>query len=126
MKTMTATMLVLATLTLPALAADPEAGKLAFKKCMACHMVGDNAKNRVGPILSGVVGRQAGTLEGFKYSAAMTEAGTTGLIWDEATLNAYLAAPKAVVPGTRMAFAGIKDEAERADIIAYLATMSTD
>lgn len=123
MKTMAALVLVFGTIALPAMAADPEAGKAAFKKCMACHAVGENAKNRVGPVLNGVVGRQAGTLEGFKYSGAMLEAGVAGLIWDEATLSAFLAGPKAVVPGTKMSFAGIKDDTERANIVAYLSTL---
>jgi cytochrome c2 len=107
----------------PALAQDDlaAAGEQVFKRCAACHMVGPDAKNRVGPELNGIVGRPAGTLEGFSYSKAMVEAGAGGLAWDDATLDAYLADPKAMVKGTKMAFAGLKSEEDRQAVIAYLA-----
>jgi cytochrome c2 len=107
----------------PALAQDDlaAAGEQVFKRCAACHMVGPDAKNRVGPELNGIVGRPAGTLEGFSYSKAMVEAGAGGLVWDDATLDAYLADPKAMVKGTKMAFAGLKSEEDRQAVIAYLA-----
>ena len=100
---------------------DAVAGKTVFNKCRACHdATGD--KNKVGPNLATVMGRTAGTLESFgrKYSKAMIAAGEGGLVWDEATLALYLAAPKAKVPGTNMAFAGLKKDDEIANVIAYL------
>jgi cytochrome c len=107
----------------PAMAADPAAGEKAFAVCKACHRVGEGAKNTVGPTLNGVVGRPAGSVEGFAYSEAMKN---SGLTWDEATLTEYLKNPKAKVPGTKMAFAGVKDEAKVANIIAYLKQFGAD
>jgi cytochrome c len=108
----------------PALAQDDLAaeGEKVFRKCGACHQVGEGAENKVGPELNGVIGRTAGSLEGFKYSDAMIEAGAGGLVWDEATLKEYLENPRAMVKGTKMAFAGLKKEEERAAVIAYLAS----
>ncbi|MGE0846987.1 MAG: cytochrome c family protein [Flavobacteriaceae bacterium] len=110
----------------PALAdGDPAAGEAVFKKCRACHEVGENAKNKVGPILNGVVGRQAGTGANYsQYSNAMIEAGTNGLAWTEETLAQYLADPKGFVPKNRMAFAGLKKESDIENVIAYLKTFS--
>src|ERR1043166_3596615 len=82
-----------------ALVGDPESGAAVFKKCMACHKVGPDAKNGVGPALNGVVGRAAGAYPDYSYSAAMKK---SGLIWDELTLTTYLHAPRKLVPGTRM------------------------
>jgi len=107
----------------PAMAADPAAGEKAFAVCKACHRVGEGAKNTVGPTLNGVVGRPAGTVEGFKYSDAMKN---SGLTWDEATLTVYLKNPKEKVPGTKMAFAGVKDDAKIADIVAFLKQFAAD
>src|SRR3546814_8143092 len=87
---------------------------------ISCHAVGEDAKNKVGPQLNGVVGRAAGTVEGFKYSKAMAAAGAGGLVWSAAALDAYLADPKGYIKGNRMSFAGLRKEAERADVIAYL------
>ena len=95
---------------------DAAAGEKVFRKCKACHAV-EAGKNKVGPSLHGVFGRTAGTEEGFKYSDAMKE---SGIVWSEETLDVYLTKPKDMVPGTRMAFPGLKDEQDRADIIAYL------
>jgi cytochrome c len=106
-----------------ALAADPVAGEKAFAVCKACHQVGETAKNVIGPNLNGVVGRPAGTVEGFKYSDAMAN---SGLTWDEATLTEYLKSPKAKVPGTKMAFAGIKDDSKIANVIAFLSQFGPD
>jgi len=108
----------------PAFAADPAAGEKVFKKCRACHAVGEGAKHKVGPELNNVMGRVAGTADGFKYSKAMIAAGEGGMVWDDAALAAYLAAPKDVVPKTKMAFAGLKKDAEIEDVIAYLKTFS--
>ncbi|WP_119304939.1 c-type cytochrome [Dongia deserti] len=107
----------------PAMAADPAAGEKAFAVCKACHRVGEGAKNGVGPMLNGVVGRQAGAVEGYNYSDAMKESGIT---WDEANLAEYIKAPKTKVPGNKMVFAGVKDDAKIADIIAYLDQFNAD
>jgi cytochrome c len=104
----------------PALAeGDAAKGEKVFAKCKACH---ENEKgvNKVGPTLKGVVGRKAASVEGFKYSEAMLAKGTEGVVWDEATLTVYLADPKAFVPKTKMAFAGLKKPEDVADVIAYL------
>lgn len=100
-------------------AQDVEAGKAVFKKCLACHAVGPDAKNKVGPQLNGIVGRKAGTVEGFNYSDAMKNSGKT---WDAATLDGYLTDPKAFIPGNKMVFVGVKDEADRKNLIAFLGT----
>ncbi len=100
-------------------AQDAEAGKDVFKKCRACHAVGPDAKNKVGPQLNGIVGRAAGKAEGFAYSDAMKNSGKT---WDEATLSAYLTNPKEYIPGNKMVFAGLKEETDRKNLIAFLAT----
>lgn len=113
---------VLALLVAPAVAGDAAKGETIAKKCIACHSVKDASK-RVGPSLVGVVGRTVGSMEGFKYSASMMEYAATAGAWDEAKLSAYLENPKAIVPKGSMAFAGIKDATERADLIAYLATL---
>lgn len=110
---------LLAALPSVASAQDAEAGKAVFKKCLACHAVGPDAKNKVGPQLNGIVGRKAGTVEGFNYSDAMKNSGKT---WDAATLDGYLADPKAAIPGNKMVFVGVKDEKDRKDLIAYLET----
>jgi len=104
----------------PALAeGDAAKGEKVFAKCKACHEV-EKGVNKVGPTLKGLVGRKAASVEGYKYSEAMLAKGTEGVVWDEATLAAYLPDPKAYVPKTKMAFAGLKKPEEVADIIAYL------
>ena len=95
---------------------DAEAGEKVFNKCKACH-VADEPQNRVGPHLVALFGRQAGSVEGFKYSDAMKESGVT---WDEETIAEYIADPRGYIKGNRMAFVGLKDEEEIADLIAYL------
>ncbi|TPE52995.1 c-type cytochrome [Amaricoccus solimangrovi] len=108
----------------PALAQDDLAaqGEKVWKRCAACHMIGDGAENRVGPELNGLIGRTAGTVEDFKYSDAMKKAGEDGLVWDNDKLFAYLENPKAMVPGTKMAFAGLKKEEDRHAVVAYIDT----
>lgn len=101
------------------LAQDAAAGEKVFAKCKACH-VADEDKNKVGPSLKGVIGRTAGTHAGFKYSNAMIEAGKAGLVWDEAKLTEYLRAPKEMIKGGKMAFAGLKKDEDLANVIAYL------
>ncbi len=95
---------------------DAEAGKKVFKKCKTCHTF-DPGKKKIGPHLKGVVGRKAGSVEGYKYSKAMAGADIT---WDEASLDKFLTKPKKFLKGTKMSFAGLKKEAQRADVIAYL------
>lgn len=102
---------------------DAAKGEKVFKKCKACHAVGEGAKNRVGPILNGIVGREAAMVEGYKYSKAMK---ASDLIWDEETLTTYLANPRKAVKGTKMAFAGLKKEADLENIIAYLGQFDID
>lgn len=104
-------------------APNPElvaAGEAVFKKCKACHMVGEGAKNRVGPVLNGVVNRHAAAVEGFKYSSAMQEAGASGMVWDSETLHGYLADPKGFIPKNKMSFAGLKSPEDIDAVIAYL------
>lgn len=106
-----------------AVAQDVAAGEKTFVVCRACHQIGPTAKNAVGPVLNGVVGRPAGTYPGYNYSAANKD---SGLTWDEATLQKYLANPQAVVKGTKMIFPGIKDPAKVNDVIAFLKTYKAD
>lgn len=111
-----ATMIVAGT----AHAADPAAGKSAFNSsCSICHSP-QAGKNMVGPSLFGIVGRKTGSVPGFHYSPANQGANLT---WDEATLDKYLQSPRTVIPGTTMTYGGLKDDAKRADLIAYLATL---
>ena len=97
-------------------AADPERGKSLFEQCAACHGVGDETETD-GPTLKGVIGRKAGSLEDYRYSAAMKRSDIT---WAPVALDAYITDPQGYIKGNRMAFAGITDPAERADLIAYL------
>jgi cytochrome c len=100
-------------------AQDAAAGEQVFTKCKACH-IADKDQNKIGPSLHGLFGRTAGTHPDFKYSPAMTDAGKNGLVWDEAKLTVYLHDPKAMVKGTKMAFPGLKNDADIANVIAYL------
>ncbi|MEK9672653.1 MAG: cytochrome c family protein [Rhodospirillaceae bacterium] len=100
-------------------AGDAEKGKKVFNKCRACHAV-DKPQNRVGPHLVGVVGRKAGSVDKFRYSEAMKNA---GIVWDDKNLSSYLEKPRDFVKGNRMAFPGLKDAADRDDVIAYLRTI---
>jgi cytochrome c len=107
----------LLTLVPAAHAQDPAAGEKVFAQCRACHQIGPTAKNAVGPELNGVIGRKAGMVEGYNYSPANKN---SGLTWDEETFTRYIKDPRGVVPGTKMIFAGIKDEQRIKDLIAYL------
>jgi len=98
-------------------AQDAAAGEKVFAICKACHQVGDTAKNSVGPVLNGLFGRKAGSVEGYSYSEANKN---SGLTWDEATFSDYIKDPKAKVPGTKMIYAGLKDEQKVKDLVAFL------
>lgn len=102
-------------------AADAEAGgKFFTRTCGPCHATAANAPNRIGPTLFGVVGRRSGSVPGFRYSEANKSANIT---WTPETLDKYLADPKGLIPGTTMAYAGVKKDEDRADVIAYLQTL---
>jgi cytochrome c len=103
---------------------DPIKGEKLFKACKACHQVGANARNGVGPHLDGLFERPAGTLEGFKYSGAMKKLGSEGMVWNEFSLDLYLEKPREYVPGTRMSYRGMPDRQDRTHIIAYLRELS--
>jgi len=111
-------------LHLPANAGDVERGARIYAKCQSCHMVGPDARNRVGPHLNDLFGRKAAALEGYRYSADMKRAGADGLVWDTEKLHLYIEEPRTLVTGTRMSFRGIKDREERDDLIAYLRQFS--
>jgi cytochrome c len=112
--------LLLAGSATAALAADSAAGQKIFTtQCGICHAV-VAGQNRVGPTLFGVVGRPAGSVPGFNYTADHKKLGIT---WDAANLDKYLANPRAMVPDTSMIYAGLKDDAKRADLVAYLETL---
>lgn len=102
---------------------DAANGEDVFKKCRACHQIGETAKNGVGPLMNGIIGRKAGLIEGFNYSEANKN---SGLTWDKTTFLNYIKDPKAAMPGTKMAFAGVKDEKDAADLFAYLEQFGPD
>jgi cytochrome c len=106
-----------------ALAQDADAGKASFNKCMACHSIGEGAKNKVGPELNGLDGRKAGTVPDYNYSDANKNSGIT---WNEANFKEYIKDPKAKVPGTKMVFAGIKSENEVNNLWAYVSKFDKD
>jgi cytochrome c len=106
-----------------ALAQDADAGKASFNKCLACHAVGEGAKNKVGPVLNGLEGRKSGTVEGYSYSEANKN---SGIVWSKETFLDYIKDPKAKIPGTKMVFAGIKKEDEASALWAYIAKFDKD
>jgi len=97
-------------------AADADKGKLVFNQCKACHSV-ETGQNKIGPSLHGLFGRKSGTVEGFRYSKAMEDA---GIVWDSATLDAYVADPKGTVPNNRMTYVGLRKPTDRENLIEYL------
>ena len=103
-------------------AQDLAAGEQSFRKCLPCHSVGENARNKVGPPLNGLDGRKSGTME-YSYSEANKKANIT---WSTASFKDYIENPMAKVPGTKMTFAGVKNETEIANLWAYLAQFKTD
>lgn len=100
------------------------AGEKLFRQCKACHQVGDDAKNRSGPLLNGIVGRAAGAVDDFRYSKPMLAAGEAGIIWSEQELAAFLLDPKGYLKGTKMSFRGLKTEADATAVIEYLKTFA--
>ena len=106
-----------------ALAQDVDAGKTSFNKCMACHSIGEDAKNKVGPQLNGLDGRKAGTAPDYNYSDANKNSGIT---WNAATFKEYIKDPRAKVPGTKMVFAGIKNDTEVDNLWAYISKFDKD
>ena len=106
-----------------ATAQDLAAGEQSFRKCGPCHSVGADAKNKVGPVLNGLEGRKSGTMADYSYSEANKKA---EIVWSEATFKDYIQNPMAKVPGTKMAFAGIKNETEIANLWAYLSQFKAD
>ena len=98
-------------------AQDAARGEQVFHQCRACHQIGDDARNSVGPQLNGVIGRRAGTAPDYSYSPANRN---SGIVWDEATFTEYIKNPRGKVPGTKMIFAGLKDERRIQDLIAFL------
>jgi cytochrome c len=116
-----AAVLVLAAATVPLALGlppgDPSRGEQIYSRCFACHAID---RDRTGPHHAGLFGRRAGSVAGFPYSAAMKKAGANGLVWNDETLDKFLQNPTKFVPGTRMTYAGIKSDQERADLLAYL------
>jgi cytochrome c len=106
-----------------AAAQDATAGEQVFKKCHACHNIGEGAHNSIGPVLNGVVGRKAGIYPDYNYSDANKN---SGIVWDEATLAIYLKNPQAKVPHTKMSFPGLSSDTEIANVIAYLKQFGPD
>jgi len=111
---------MIATMSAAYAAGDASAGAGIFNRCAICHSNTKGGPNKLGPDLFGVIGRRAGTYPGFSYSAAMKRA---GFVWTPGKLSDYLASPQKVVPGNAMPFAGIDDPKQRADLVAYLATL---
>lgn len=104
-------------------AQDAAAGEKVFVVCKACHQIGENAKNVVGPVLNGIIGRKAGSVPGYSYTAANKDSGIT---WDEPTFREYIKDPKAKIPGTKMVYAGLKDEQKISDLVAFLKQFDGD
>ena len=104
-------------------AQDAAAGKSSFNKCLACHAIGEGAKNKVGPVLNGLDGRKSGTVEGYSYSDANKNSGIT---WGKDVFLEYIKEPKAKIPGTKMVFAGIKNETEANNLWAYVSSFDKD
>ncbi len=126
MKTLTFSALVALSITAAAssaMAQDAAAGKTSFNKCLACHAIGEGAKNKVGPELNGLDGRHSGTAPDYNYSDANKNSGIT---WNEAQFKEYIKDPKAKIPGTKMAFAGIKNQKEIDDLWAYVSQFDKD
>jgi len=105
------------------MAQDAAAGEKVFIQCRACHQVGEKARNTIGPMLNGIFGRTAGTLEGYNFSPASKK---SGIVWNDETFAEYIKNPRAAMPGTKMIYAGLKDEKRIGDLIAYLKQFDAD
>ena len=123
MKTALAALAILGAGAGAASAQDAAAGEKIFAKCMACHQIGEGAKNAVGPVLNGLIGRKTGSIEGYSYSEANKD---SGLTWDDATFKEYIRNPKAKVPGTKMVFAGLQKDEDVDNILAFLKQYDKD
>jgi len=123
MKAILAAALAVAAMTQTAQAQDVAAGEQSFKKCLACHAIGEGAKNKVGPELNGLDGRKSGTTPDYNYSDANKN---SGLTWNEATFKDYIKNPRAKIPGTKMIFPGITNEKEADNLWAYLKSFGAD
>ena len=123
LKQTVAACLVLAASAGAACAQDAAAGEKVFMKCKACHQIGEGAKNAVGPVLNGLIGRKTGSIEGYSYSEATKN---SGLTWDEATFKEYIHNPKAKIPGTKMVFAGLQKDEDVDNLLAYLKQFDKD
>jgi cytochrome c len=106
-----------------ALAQDLAAGEQSFRKCLPCHAVGADARNKVGPLLNGLEGRKSGTIEGYSYSEPNKN---SGIVWSADSFKDYIKDPRARIPGTKMVFAGIKNEREITDLWAYISQFKAD
>ena len=106
-----------------AAAQDLENGKTVWNKCRACHQVGEGAKNLVGPVLNGLIGRQSGTIAGYNYSESNKNSGIT---WNEPTFREYIKNPKAKIPNTKMVFVGLSEEKDIEDLLAFLKQYGPD
>jgi cytochrome c len=117
MKKLTVAAALIAASTAAGVAQDAQKGKTVFNQCMACHAIGPDAQNKIGPELNGLDGRKAGTAANFSYSDANKN---SGIVWNEATFKDYIKDPRAKVPGTKMIFAGVKNEQQVNDLWAYV------
>ena len=117
MKSIVIAALAVVTFAVPARAQDAAAGEKIFVQCRACHQVGESAKNVVGPVLNGLFGRTSGTIEGYNYS---DDNKNPGIVWDEKVFAEYIQNPRAKIPGTKMIYAGLKDEKRIQDLTAFL------
>ncbi len=123
MKRVSIAIVALASSAGAAVAGDIAAGEKTFKKCIACHNIGETAKNSIGPIQNGLKGRKSGTVPGYSYSDANKN---SGIVWDEGTFKEYIKDPKAKIPGTKMVFPGIKDEKDAEDLWSFLEQFGPD
>jgi cytochrome c len=123
MRMLIVTAALIAASTASALAQDVAKGEASFRKCLPCHSIGDDAQNKIGPELNGLDGRHSGTVENFSYSDANKN---SGIVWNEASFREYIKDPRSKVPGTKMIFAGIKNEQEVNDLWAYVSQFNAD
>jgi len=117
------TAVLIAAVSVPAMAQDAQKGKTVFNVCLACHTIGPGAQNKIGPELNGLDGRKAGTVSNFDYSDANK---SSGIVWNEETFEDYIKNPAAKLPGTKMIFPGIKNEQQEKDLWAYISQFDSD